>query len=223
MTMRKLQPSLAAQAAKFAYDARTATSKTIVDLVPDTLEPEFDFSGNLISGVSGTVFERLFNHRTGFGVIGQGRAKSAYRGHHLVAMRGTALGRDAVTDMHCGVSAAPNNKPSHVGFNRTFNSMLPALHSYFDKAPQGPVHCVGHSLGGALANLTANWLRAAYAAERRWPVNLCRDPGGDDGHADCLRFYRLPDRRDRPDVDSLRRSNPRVTGLYAQLRGQANR
>ncbi|MBU2972512.1 lipase family protein [Pseudoalteromonas sp. C2R02] len=81
-----------------------------------------------------------------------------YSGHTVIALRGTANKRDAVTDMHCGLSTSANNLPAHAGFNKTFNSIRPVLNSYFTQNNTGPVHCVGHSLGGALANLTANWL-----------------------------------------------------------------
>ncbi|RCU52908.1 lipase family protein [Corallincola holothuriorum] len=162
--MYSLSPKLAAQTAQFAYESRTAKNGINADDVPPILAHDFDFSGNLIQGVSGTLLERLFNHKTGFGVIGRGRPNSPYSNHHIVAIRGTASGRDAVTDLHCGVTNGPNNKRIHAGFNHNFRSMKSNLTSYFS-APGiklGPVHCVGHSLGGALANLTANWLRANY-------------------------------------------------------------
>jgi len=50
--------------------------------------------------------------------------------------------------------------------------MKPAFEQYITQAKKrgtmGTVHCVGHSLGGALAGLTADWLKGAYGM----PVNL---------------------------------------------------
>ncbi|TAA45852.1 lipase family protein [Corallincola spongiicola] len=173
MTMYQLTPLLAARAADYSYSSRQADAKRFHQNVPGELLREFDFEGGLVSGISGTVLDRMFDRRTGFAVIGQGRPNTPYDGHHIVAIRGTATLKDAVTDAHCGVTNAPNNHPCHAGFFRTFDSMAGSLEEYFLAAKRntGPlkVHCVGHSLGGALANLTANMLtQPPYSAE----VNL---------------------------------------------------
>lgn len=60
----------------------------------------------------------------------------------------------------------------HAGFNKTFYSMKPALQEFVaanirDKIT-GCVHIVGHSLGGALATLSADWIKAEYSL----PVKL---------------------------------------------------
>ena len=74
------------------------------------------------------------------------------------------------------------NLPAHVGFNKTFNSIKPTLETYFNKNTTGPVHCVGHSLGGALATLTANWLHNKQGGR---PISLYTFGAPRVGHA-CL-------------------------------------
>ncbi|RCU50898.1 lipase family protein [Corallincola holothuriorum] len=173
MAMLPLTPKLASEAALYAYVTQTAAADKIHENVPLIAARKFDFQGGLVSGISGTVIDRMFDRRTGFAVIGQGRPNTPYDGHHIVAIRGTATLKDAVTDAHCGVTNAPNNHPCHAGFFRTFDSMAGTLEKYFLAAKRKTgglkVHCVGHSLGGALANLTANMLtQPPYSAE----VNL---------------------------------------------------
>lgn len=50
--------------------------------------------------------------------------------------------------------------------------MKPAFQDYFSsrlsQSSGGTLHCIGHSLGGALAGLTADWLKSTYSL----PVNL---------------------------------------------------
>ncbi|WP_245597615.1 lipase family protein [Psychromonas aquimarina] len=170
--MHDLTPQMAVQLANSAYQIKDK-NKLGRYAAPalDYLAKDFDFdlSNNVMKGVSGTFMEHLFDHKTGFAVIGKGKQGGQYQGHHVIAFRGTASKRDAITDLHCGLSTSANNLPVHAGFNKSFNSMKSALETYFTKNDMGPVHCVGHSLGGALATLAANWLKARYKGR---PVNL---------------------------------------------------
>jgi hypothetical protein len=74
---------------------------------------------------------------------------------------GTASLYDALTDVNVGVTNGHTGAPVHQGFYRAFDSVLPEL-SQFVAGLKGvtTVHCVGHSLGGAVATLAADWLRA---------------------------------------------------------------
>ncbi len=97
-----------------------------------------------------------------------GKSTGNYAGEIVIAIRGTAGLADALTDLHCGVTVGPNWTPVHSGFNRTFETIKPQLAAILSKAGGRPVHCVGHSLGGALATLAANWIKAQYKV----PVKL---------------------------------------------------
>ncbi|GAA5214941.1 hypothetical protein GCM10025776_09460 [Corallincola platygyrae] len=53
----------------------------------------------------------------------------------------------------------------HVGFQRTLESIREDIASYLRKTDggrgNGTIHCIGHSLGGAIASLVADWLKAS--------------------------------------------------------------
>lgn len=169
--MRDLTPKIAVTFADAAYDIKNKKASGYPSDALDLLSKDFDFnlSDNVVQGTSGSFMEHIFKHKTGFALIGTGKKSGSYSGHTVIALRDTANKRDAVTDMHCGLSTSANNLPAHAGFNKTFNSIRPVLNSYFTQNNTGPVHCVGHSLGGALANLTANWLHNKQSGR---PISL---------------------------------------------------
>ncbi|WP_159817926.1 lipase family protein [Colwellia sp. 20A7] len=169
--MRDLTPTLAVTLADAAYDIKNKTGDSYRSAALITLSNDFEFnlSNNVVQGVSGSFMEHLLGHKTGFAIIGTGKQGGNYKGHTVIALRGTASKRDAITDAHCGLSTSTNNLPAHAGFNKTFNSIKPKLEAYFNKNTTGPVHCVGHSLGGALAHLTANWL---HNKQNNRPISL---------------------------------------------------
>jgi hypothetical protein len=169
--MRDLTPQIAVKLAEAAYEIKDKKDGLYKAPALDLLAKNFDFnlSNNVVQGTSGSLMEHLFKHKTGFAVIGTGKKSGNYNGHTVIALRGTANKRDVVTDMHCGLSTSANNLPAHAGFNKTFNSIKPSLDGYFTKNNTGPVHCVGHSLGGALAHLTANWLQSKQSGR---PISL---------------------------------------------------
>ncbi|MDQ2045387.1 lipase family protein [Pseudoalteromonas sp. 20-92] len=164
--MQVLTPSLAARFAAISYSTDT-TDGVEGSAYYGALSRHFDFDSDSVKGISGSILERVFRHRTPFGCIAKGKT-NAFKGHYVLALRGTAKMRDCITDLHCGVSTGPNNQSVHAGFNQTFNSLKSQLEQYFSNNPTAPVHVVGHSLGGALANLAANWLKQRFKV----PVKL---------------------------------------------------
>lgn len=93
--------------------------------------------------------------------------KGAYQGQAFAAFMGTASLYDALTDLNTGVTTSHTGAHVHQGFHRAFNSVLFEL-KQFAAGLKGVtvVHCVGHSLGGAIATLTADWLRASSSVAR---------------------------------------------------------
>ncbi|MDX5405615.1 MAG: lipase family protein [Chromatiaceae bacterium] len=171
--MNTLTPQMASQLANAAYLIRTAERDgySLGRLPPQiTKNFSFDLSNGPIQGVSGGMLSRMLNRKTGFAVIGQG--KSQYDGDVVVAVRGTYMNwktaelRDVVTDLHFGLATGDNQTRIHAGFNKVFQSIKPALAENLDPLlrsnAKGTVHCVGHSLGGALAHLTADWVKRYY-------------------------------------------------------------
>ena len=68
---------------------------------------------------------------------------------------------DKVTDLRIGICLSKTNLPVHIGFNHTFNSMsmLPEIKEFLnDNKTEELIHYIGHSLGGAVASLAADWI-----------------------------------------------------------------
>lgn len=122
-------------------------------------------SGSLHGSQLGSAqLGKIYSAKTGLGVSsGFGYTLSFSkdsRKHVVVATRGTRpemQGKpDLLTDLRAGMTPFGDIGPVHNGFKKTYDSILPALsddHTLFDKADV--IHCVGHSLGGAVATLIA--------------------------------------------------------------------
>lgn len=171
--MNTLTPQMASMLANAAYEIRkpSVTGYKLGALPPHiTNNFTFDLSNGPVQGVSGGIFSRIFNRQTGFAVIGQG--KNQYQGDTVVAIRGTFMNwktaelRDVITDLHFGLATGDNQTRIHAGFNKVFQSIKPALAENLNPLLRtnikSTVHCVGHSLGGALAHLTADWIKRYY-------------------------------------------------------------
>ncbi|MDX1391455.1 MAG: lipase family protein [Rheinheimera sp.] len=166
--MATLTPKLAVQLASAAYDIKAPGSSGIYYFgksAPDIDKSfQFDMAKGPIQGISGSILARMLKRSTGFAAVGKG--KGQYDGDHVIAIRGTASLSDGITDAHIGLTGGDNNALIHAGFNKTFQSMKPALENTLTpmlaRSSTGTVHCVGHSLGGALAHITADWVKRRY-------------------------------------------------------------
>lgn len=167
--MPVLSPKIAASLALASYSMKEQSATNIIKLGP-TIDRIFDFdlAKGPVKGVSGGFFSHLFSSTTGFALVGKGKDK--YEGDVVIAIRGTASLRDGITDGHIGLTGSTNGEMVHAGFNKTFLTMKSAIRERVKKCrtPNGAIHCVGHSLGGALATLVADWLKAEF----RGSVNL---------------------------------------------------
>lgn len=113
---------------------------------------------SLLTGISGMGFIQA---RTAFGIAAFG--VGYYESHAFIVLRGTKLLGDALTDLHAGVSHSSTGWYVHDGFNQTFESLKPNLDAFIAQMNSKnihSVHCIGHSLGGALANLVAEYICA---------------------------------------------------------------
>ncbi len=169
--MATLTPRLASEYSDAAYQLKDKQAGSFFRLkLSAESAKHFSFSesnGPLI-GSSGGIF---FRPKTGFAAVGRG-ISSTYKNDIVVIVRGTDTLADFVTDAHFGVQVSENGTAVHAGFNRTFASLRPALQEALDKQGAhrsgGVIHCTGHSLGGALAGLAADWIKSHY----RRPVYL---------------------------------------------------
>lgn len=113
---------------------------------------------SLLAGTSGLGFIKA---RTVFGIAAFG--VNHYHGHAFIVLRGTELNGDKLTDLNTGTSRSSTGWSVHDGFNETFQSLKHDLNPFIAQMQQqniGSVHCIGHSLGGALVSLVAEYLQA---------------------------------------------------------------
>jgi triacylglycerol lipase len=103
----------------------------------------------------------LLNHEDGFGICVKGGENN--KGEIFLIFRGTTMANkkaDVLTDARIGLTRSNTGQLVHCGFQHCFSSMLPAIRSFFTsfKGNIKTVHCIGHSLGGAVAALAADWV-----------------------------------------------------------------
>lgn len=151
--MNELNPSQIFQLSKNAYTTKKGDSV----LLRRELDIELPFvnidSLRIITATSGLTSPVS----SGFGFMAQlngGRSREI-----VIATRGTATWADAGTDINAIPTPGPTGHAIHKGFGTTFKSYVQQLNEFIKQQNLGfkptAVHCMGHSLGGALANLNA--------------------------------------------------------------------
>ncbi|MCQ3829011.1 lipase family protein [Microbulbifer elongatus] len=154
--MTQLTPELSANIANDIYLIKNKhTRKLFFDLYSD----QFNFEENSnLSGKTGAFI--LLKKEQSLGLAATGVKQRT--GHALVALKGTSNGYDALTDLNAGLKQFQTGGLVHQGFYYAFQSFLPDLDRFLSTLPESihTIHCVGHSLGGALATLTADYLKA---------------------------------------------------------------
>ena len=122
----------------------------------------FSFSdANLLKGKSGGPGMMKCRTAFGFNLVGKG----PFDGQLFVLFRGTHYLADWLTNVNATVSRSACGELVHDGFNQSFLSMKSQLISFFNTIPKQnikAVHCIGHSLGGALATICADWVAKSY-------------------------------------------------------------
>lgn len=154
--MHPLSPDVVSVLARDVYDLRLDDDLSGLGAAAPEWRADFN-TPQRVTGSSGAVLRST----TGFGFIATGKNHRA--GQALIVMRGTASLADGITDGHCGLQLGPGGCIIHAGFNETFKSLRDQLDACFDRRENyniAHVHCVGHSLGGALATVVADYVRA---------------------------------------------------------------
>ncbi|MGH7461188.1 MAG: lipase family protein [Longimicrobiales bacterium] len=158
--MVPLSPKEAAEIARGVYRLRTDSVSEIRER-GQTLGCEGIFQVGNTSRFEGSSGGLFWKQLSGFGYIAAG--EGARQGEVLVATRGTAMAVDWLTNLNIGFAIGPSGQPVHAGFNATWKSFSDELRAFLRNRNPAHFHCVGHSLGGALANLNADFLSASGA------------------------------------------------------------
>lgn len=157
--MSELNPSQTAKLAEGVYTVNKNDELSLKLFLKNQLFKNTD--NNKPNTLSADVGGRIFRHaKDNFGVLAKGAGH--FENDVFLIFRGTTEANDkadVVTDARIGICLSKCNLPVHIGFNQTFNSMLPEIREFLKGVnPGGTVHCIGHSLGGAVASLAADWV-----------------------------------------------------------------
>ena len=151
-----LSPSIAANVAERVYDIRQ--SKDFSGRFIPEFRDDFEITNSQIQGISGGLINQLLNRSTGFALTAEGTSPQFLK-HHIIGIRGTVFTSfaDWLTNLNVAITNGPKNLEVHSGFQKAFSSMRPAFNQYLTHHKPRCLHIVGHSLGGAIAELTAIW------------------------------------------------------------------
>lgn len=151
--MIELSPTQIHDLCRVAYNSQTVSPKLFKGQIGRELPFVEKSSVKIITASSGLTSPVS----SGFGFMAQlngGRSREI-----VIATRGTATWADAGTDINAIPTPGPTGHAIHKGFGTTFKSYVQQLNEFIKQQNLGfkptAVHCMGHSLGGALANLNA--------------------------------------------------------------------
>lgn len=160
-----MTPISAALSANLAKDIYALTKQQSKKLALSTLNGlyngDFTFADdNLLTATTGGP--PGFQVSTGFGFVLLGKS-TQLKGHAFIVFRGTQYLADWLTNGNLTTSRSESGFLVHDGFHSAFNTMKPRINDFMKVLNQPrygihTVHCIGHSLGGALATLCARWI-----------------------------------------------------------------
>ncbi len=153
--MINITPTVAAELARDVYRARDPIQlKNFLANKIFTPDPK---SKILLKAEIGS---RLIAVTDGFAVCARGG--KGYEHDLFIIFRGTDRLADWISNARLGHERSVTGLPVHIGFNHAFTSMLTQLRTFISLNLSGVnrIHCIGHSLGGAVATLAADWLKS---------------------------------------------------------------
>ena len=160
--MNILTPVQAATIASGVYGLRERTVSELHDR-GEKLGCESMFAVSDKSRFEAKSGSLMWKKLSGFGYIAAGTGK--FEGDVLVVCRGTDIRNDWLTNFNMGVQLGTRGTPVHAGFNEVFKTFSPGIREFIRGRNPTRFHCVGHSLGGALASLTADMLSVIGAGD----------------------------------------------------------
>ena len=148
--MPTLATKLSAQLADGVYGIREQSNvaRGFASAQVSEVGEAFDFgSARVLTGISGR------GASSGFGLVMRG--KGSYSGDIAIVTRGTQTTDDWLSNFVTSAERGPNGSLVHAGFHRIYKSFAQQIQTAIQGNNATKVHCVGHSLGGALANIVA--------------------------------------------------------------------
>lgn len=160
--MNELSPTQAALIARGVYALREDSVSSAHDR-GTVFGCEEMFHINDSSRFRGQSGSLAWKKLSGFGYVAAGTGR--YQGDVLIVTRGTAMGADWLTNLNIGMQLGPGGQMVHAGFNETWKSFRTDISEFMKGRNSTCIHCVGHSLGGALAALNADYLSSISAGQ----------------------------------------------------------
>ncbi|CAM4084831.1 lipase family protein [Roseateles saccharophilus] len=155
--MGVLNPSQAAAIASGVYQLRESSVTELHEIqAPLGCEGMFAVAdnGRFTGRSGGGPFKKI----SGFGYVAAG--EGAFAGEVLISTRGTAQTADWLSNLNIGMQLGPSSHLVHAGFHEVWKSFKQEIFDFLRNRNPSRIHCVGHSLGGALAMLNADALSA---------------------------------------------------------------
>jgi len=148
-----LPPEDAARLAQMVYGGlRRDNAAEVIARYGNGMNRRFAPVSGTIEGETGAWIKRTSNFAMVLDRAGQ------HAGEKVVAIRGTEFssGRDWLSNFNAGHDCGPGGWLVHAGFNRVYKSIVREIKAALNAGgTPGAVHVVGHSLGGAIAAITA--------------------------------------------------------------------
>ncbi len=161
--MPLLTPTQAAAIARGVYRLREDSVSTVTQERGQLLGCEGMFAANDSGRFEARSGGLLWKQLSGFGYAAVG--EGVYSGDLLIATRGTQTEYDWASNLNIAMQQGPGGLPVHAGFNEIWKGFAPELRAMLKGRNPTRIHCVGHSLGGALASINADLLSAGKVAE----------------------------------------------------------
>jgi hypothetical protein len=157
MPFSTLPPRIAATLSEDVYNLNNGDERALEDFLSSSV---LSSPQQLTAHVGGHV---LRSTKDAFGVCATGTG--IFENHLFLIFRGTTTQNnkaDFLTDARIGLTRSNSNFPVHIGFAHAFKSMQTEIAIYVANLRNAGmqisgVHCMGHSLGGAVAALAAEW------------------------------------------------------------------
>lgn len=153
--MPTLTPPQAAAMASGVYQLRTSTLGELRE-EQGLLGCEDMFSVGDNARFQGKSGAGPFKKLSGFGYLAAG--EGSFAGEVLIVTRGTAQTQDWISNLNVAMQIGPGGLPVHAGFHEIWKSYRDEMMGFLRGRNPSRIHCVGHSLGGALAMLNADAL-----------------------------------------------------------------
>ncbi len=153
--MGHVTPTLASEMANEIYLVHNKLQLTRIFLS----RSEFSQKKGNNQTLTAQIGSRLLNTKDSFGICARGAGD--FENDIFLIFRGSTFakyGADWLTNARIGITTSTTGSAVHAGFNSIFQSMIGDLASFINQQKGcHTIHCIGHSLGGAVANLAADW------------------------------------------------------------------